>query len=55
VDKLATPFTTATEPRLVKVTDPVAVLGVTVAVNVTLCPKADGFALDVKATVAVLF
>ena len=31
------------------VTEPVAVLGVTVAVNVTLCPKIDGFRDDVKA------
>ena len=37
-----------------KVTDPVVVLGVTDAVNVTAAPDADGFALEVRLVVVVM-
>jgi hypothetical protein len=51
----AIPFTSATVPRLVKLTEPVAVLGVTVEVKVMLCPTADGLLLDVKTITGVVF
>ena len=50
VPPLSVPVPSVVAPSR-KVTVPVAVLGVTVAVSVTLCPKTDGFTLDETAVV----
>ncbi len=53
VANVATPFASVPVPMVlapsINATEPVAVLGLTVAVNVTLCPKADGFKDEVTA------
>ena len=51
IPALSVPVPSVVAPSL-NVTVPVAVLGVTVAVNVTDCPNAEGLVLD--ATVVVL-
>jgi hypothetical protein len=55
VVKVATPFCSTALPiaaaPLLKVTVPVAAAGVTVAVNITLCPGVEGFRLDVRVVV----